>query len=243
MQRDVLRDVKFLKFFALAMTLAWVVTVVAAFGPGKGKQRFEEIDVERINIVEQDGQIKMVLSNKNRFPDPGNVLTGQHQKRVGMRTPGMVFYNDAGDECGGLIFGSKDENGKYAAGSFLGFDKYHGDQVMGIQFEEGEGKRVVGFRVWDQPELSGNQRQARAAEARKMDPGPARDAAMQEVSAAQRVFVGRGLDKAAGITLSDGNGRPRIRLVSPQNGEPKLEFLDAQGKVVQTLPATGPAGN
>jgi hypothetical protein len=59
---------------------------------------------------------------------------------------------------------------------------------------------------------------------------------MQEVGAFQRVFVGRGLNKAAILTLSDGNGRPPIRIAVAQAGEAKLEFLDAGGKVVQTLP-------
>jgi hypothetical protein len=31
------------------------------------KQKFAEIDVERINIVEKDGKLRMVISNQDRL--------------------------------------------------------------------------------------------------------------------------------------------------------------------------------
>ena len=60
---------------------------------------------------------------------------------------------------------------------------------------------------------------------------------MQQAAANQRVFIGRTSDKRASITLSDGNSRPRLRLSVGADGEAKLEFLDASGKVTQSLPA------
>ena len=75
-----------------------------ATGTGRRrKQRFEEIDVERINLVGKDGRVQLVLANKERLPDP--VIDGKTLKRSGLPTPGLIFYNDEGDECGGLIFG------------------------------------------------------------------------------------------------------------------------------------------
>jgi len=193
----------------------WLVLGVvglAAFAPRDGKQKFREIDVERINVVERDGQVKMVISNRERFPDPGNVVTGKFQKRAGLKSPGITFYNEKGDECGGLIYGSKEEaDGKYVAGSLLALDKYNGDQVMGMQYEEAGSKRVVGLHVWDQPDA-------------------------EQAKASQRVFIGRSMDRSAGMTLSDANGRVRIRMVVAPGGEAKLEFLDEAGKVLQTLP-------
>ena len=194
------------------LTLGLGVMALAAFAPRDGNQKFGEIDVERINIVERDGQVKMVISNRERFPDPGNVVTGKFQKRAGLKSPGITFYNEKGDECGGLIYTSKEEaDGKYVAGSLLALDKYNGDQVMGMQYEEAGNKRVVGLHVWDQPDA-------------------------QQAKASQRVFVGRSQDRAAKVTLSDADGRVRIRMVVAQGGEAKLEFLDENGKVLQTLP-------
>ena len=194
------------------LTLGLGVMALAAFAPRNGKQKFGEINVERINIVERDGQVKMVISNRERFPDPGNVVTGKFQKRAGLKSPGITFYNEKGDECGGLIYTSKEEaDGKYVAGSLLALDKYNGDQVMGMQYEEAGNKRVVGLHVWDQPDA-------------------------QQARASQRVFVGRSQDRAAKVTLSDADGRVRIRMVVAQGGEAKLEFLDENGQVLQTLP-------
>ena len=127
-------------------------------------------------------------------------------------------------------------DGKFDAGSLLTFDKYGGDQVLGLQFEQAGNKRTAGLHIWDQPDATGPELEAKRAEARKLDPGPAKDALLQETRASQRIFIGRSLDKSAAITLYDGNSRPRIRIVSPQSGEPRLEFLDVHGKVIQALP-------
>uniref|UniRef100_Q020R9 Uncharacterized protein n=1 Tax=Solibacter usitatus (strain Ellin6076) TaxID=234267 RepID=Q020R9_SOLUE len=194
------------------LVLGLGVMAMAGFAPRDGKVKFGEINVERINIVERDGQIKMVISNRERFPDPGNVVTGKFQKRAGLRSPGITFYNEKGDECGGLIYTSKEEaDGKYVAGSLLALDKYNGDQVMGMQYEESGSKRVVGLHVWDQPDA-------------------------EQKKASQRVFIGRSMDRSARLLLSDANGKVRIRMVVEQGGQAKLEFLDENGKVLQTLP-------
>lgn len=229
------RDVKLLKIYVLLSTAVWAVLALAAFAPHK--QRFEEIDVERINVVEKNGQIKLVISNRDRFPDPGNVVTGKFQKRSGIKSPGILFYNEIGDECGGLIYTGKEEpDGKFLSGALFTFDKFRGDQVMGLQYEQADDKRRVGFNVWDQPDVSGDEQRAKLAEARKLAAGPERDALLRQSAAFQRVFLGRGTGKAATLVLSDGNGRPRIRMAVTDDGASKLEFLDAAGKVVETLP-------
>jgi len=61
---------------------------------------------------------------------------------------------------------------------------------------------------------------------------------MQQAAAQDRVFIGRSFDKSATVTLFDPNGRPRVRMAVGQDGEPKLEFLDASGNVLETLPNT-----
>jgi hypothetical protein len=57
------------------------------------------------------------------------------------------------------------------------------------------------------------------------------------------VFIGRTNDRTATVTLSDANSRPRLRLSVRSDGEAKLEFLDASGKVTQTLPASSSASS
>ena len=73
------------------------------------------IDVERINVVEQDGTLRMVFANSALAPDP--VVDGQVLKRDSGNAAGIVFYNEHGDECGGLVFrGQRREDG-YTAGA------------------------------------------------------------------------------------------------------------------------------
>ena len=50
------------------------------------------------------------------------------------------------------------------------------------------------------------------------------------------MFVGRTREKAAALTLSDPQGRPRVQLQVDTQGAAKLEFLDEKGHVVQRLP-------
>jgi len=103
------------------------------------KKKIKEIDVERINIVEKDGRLRMVISNSERYPAPmlqGKVI-GKRQVKWG---GGIIFYNDEQDECGGLGFGG----GRQGAGAGLFFDQYKQDQIVGLFYNEGEGQRLYG---------------------------------------------------------------------------------------------------
>ena len=53
----------------------------------------------------------------------------------------------------------------------------------------------------------------------------------------RRVFVGKNTDRSAAIMLADAAGKPRINLQVDADGQARIEFLDAEGKVIQRLPA------
>src|SRR5215468_11755850 len=120
METRLAREVRFLKAYAIVTTLFFGAIVFYGFRLADQKPKFEEIDVERINIVEKDGKIKLVISNKDRFPDP--YIDGKFiPLRNGGKTAGMIFYNDKGDECGGLSFSGDSKDGKTGAGGGLLF--------------------------------------------------------------------------------------------------------------------------
>src|SRR6185436_1955250 len=103
MDNKLQRDVRFLKAYSLFITLLLAVVAFSAISRADQKNKVEELDVERINIVEKDGKVKLVIANKDRFPDP--IIDGKtYPMRQGGKTAGMIFYNDKGDECGGLSF-------------------------------------------------------------------------------------------------------------------------------------------
>ncbi len=232
------RDIRIVKMYAVMATLLIALPSyvgLTAMAAQTRNQKFDEIDVERINIVERDGKIKLVIANKERLPGP--VVGGKTYERVGLKSPGILFYNDKGDESGGLRTASTEGGGKYVAGGGLAFDKYDGDEVIGMRYNDENGSRTVGLRILDQPDASAEEQKRNFDEARKLPPGPERDALRQQAVAAPRVFVGRSADRSATVTLSDANGRPRLRMSVAAGGEAKLEFLDVDGKVLQTLPA------
>src|SRR5215475_266480 len=104
----------FLKSYAVLMTLLVGVQSLAAFRQSAQKARFTELDVERINIVEPDGKLRMVISNRPRSIGP--VYQGKPFGYAGGTRPGIIFFNDEGTENGGLTFtGRRREDGTYSS--------------------------------------------------------------------------------------------------------------------------------
>jgi hypothetical protein len=236
------RDVRLLKTYAIVVTLLLGGLISAGFSQSSQKNKFGEIDVERINIIEKDGRLKMVLSNSER-QHPG-VIDGRTLSRS--RPAGMLFFNDKGDECGGLSFNGEQKDGKASAGALLAFDRFLQDQTVAIQYGENNGQYSAGLRVWDRPDSSLGEVVDKLQTIQKMSDGPEKTDAMQKLremsgaGVAQRVFVGKTREKAAALTLSDPQGRPRAQLIVDAKGAGRLEFLDEKGVVVQSIPAQAP---
>jgi hypothetical protein len=54
-----------------------------------------------------------------------------------------------------------------------------------------------------------------------------------------RVYVGKNAEKESEVTLYDAAGKARIKMLVAADGTPKLDFLDATGKVTYSLPQDG----
>ena len=70
MDNEIRRELRLLKVYATGITVLLGTVSMAAFRQASQKQRFTEIDVERINIVEPDGKLRMVISNRPRSIGP-----------------------------------------------------------------------------------------------------------------------------------------------------------------------------
>jgi hypothetical protein len=236
------KEVRFWKIYAAMATFFCAVFFLSAFAVHSKKQKFEEIDVERINIVEKDGKLRMVISNQER-QHPG-IVNGKILKRDGPRPPGMIFFNHLGDEMGGFIFGDNGGNGHFGS---LTFDKVKNDQAVGFRYLESDnGAYQAGLEVWQQPNLPLDVVEAKWEAARKIPDEAARKAAMQALidnneSTQQRLFLGKQRDNAAMLVMSDIKGKPRIRMQVAPDGTPKLEFLDEAGKVIYSVPNSSSA--
>ena len=98
-------------------------------------KKLKKIDVEQLNIVDENGTVRLKLFNNQNIPpvimDGEDALPDHRQSEP---IAGMMFYNAEGDEAGGLIFGSqKDKDGNYVSGGSLTFDQYKQDQVVQME--------------------------------------------------------------------------------------------------------------
>jgi hypothetical protein len=218
---------------ALACAALGVTAAIATVQAQTARQRITELDVERLNVVEPDGQLVMALANTSRLPDP---LLGGKTIETGRNGPGIIFFDGKGWEVGGLLYGTRANGG--ATGHFS-FDQFHNDQVVYMQYDDnGSTTRRAGLFVVDRartPTLDEVVRlrgeQASASAERKA----AIDAQLRAAAGAQRVFVGSE-NETAMVRLRDRQGRDRIRLAVDPQGVARLEFLDAAGTVVDRVP-------
>src|ERR1700749_2684464 len=97
---------KFLLIYSTVVSTALLCLVLIGATPHHTAD-FDELRVHRINIVEPDGTLRMVISNKDRLPPV--IIKGRERPDMGEPRPqaGMLFYNDEGSENGGLIFGGR----------------------------------------------------------------------------------------------------------------------------------------
>lgn len=200
-------------------------------------RKFDEIDVERINVVETDGKLRMVISNQLR-QHPGVMDGITYDERKGKRPPGLMFFNEKGDELGGLVF---DGNTGKGQGGSLTFDKFRGDQtIQFIHEEETDESYFAGLKMSDQ-NMPLNELVNKQKEISKLPTKEAQDSAYralreQGLLMTERLRIGKDYDKSSIIKMKDAKGKVRIELKVEASGSSKLNFLDEAGKVIYSLP-------
>lgn len=235
------REVRFLKIYAGALTLLCAAVALTAFAPQQRRQKFEEIDVERINVVEKDGRLRLVVSNRERQTPV--VVDGRTIGKGGERAPGLIFFNEKGDEVGGLTFDGNTGEGQQLS---LTLDKFRGDQTVALQHREAAAGDYFAGLTLNDVNLPTAELVARMEAVRRLPDEAARNAALREMRErgdfiVNRLMVGRGRDRASFIDLADAKGRPRIRISVAADGNPRIAFLDESGKVTHSLPDAGAA--
>ena len=141
---------QFLLIYSAVLSTAFAVVLLS--GGAAHRSQFDEIQVHRINVVEPNGTLRMVISNKDRLPPV--IVKGKEHPEFGEPRPqaGMLFYNDEGSENGGLIFGGRqNEKGEVIdAGGSLSFDKYGANQIVQLAGVDNSTDRFAGLAVSDQ---------------------------------------------------------------------------------------------
>lgn len=206
--------------------------------------RFETLSVERLNIIEADGTVKMLLTNTTRFPVTeevnGKVLNEDRKKRSG-----MLFFNEEGTEAGGFIYdGRKNEHG-HSAGMSLTFDKYDGDQVMQLlTVDEKRGDRRVirsGLAFNDRAEFETQDRTREIMrELAQISDRSTRQAKVAEyeqqglIGGAPRILLGKTASQNNGLFLFAKDGSPRAMFYVDEHDEVQLQFINSKGNITHT---------
>ena len=252
MDQELQREIRRLRRINAVSLAALIIFAVAAFSrvvaPPPTSAKFDVIDVGRINVREPDGTIRLAISNKAHFPDP--VIDGKsYPLRSGAKPAGLIFFNDLGDEDGGLIWSGKKVADGFDAGASLTMDQWRQDQTVQISYEGGpKSTQWAGLRVIDRPEKAMGPMLDLAMKAMKLPEGPRRDSALRAVrqfaadsgmTPASRILIGKGAEKAATVRLNDPAGRTRILLRVDSLGAPTMQFLDSTGHVTYELPGAG----
>src|SRR6266571_712080 len=217
------RELRFLRLYALGNSLVMIVLVTAAFRQTASPQKFDRISVQRLDVVDANGTLRLVVSNKDRM-HPG-VMDGKSIDRP-RPVAGMLFFNDEGDEVGGLTYTGREANGTRQANAGLMFDQLKQDQTIGFSYSESNGRRTAGFQVWDRADSHLSDLITQLNDANKIQDRAQRNAAVAAIRAAappgpRRVFVGKNGDRAALIALSDAQGKPRLVFTVDAAGNPR----------------------
>lgn len=198
-------------------------------------ERFDEIVVKRMRVVDASGKTRLLLSGK---PMPEGTIDGRVLTRAGgpRQVAGLMFFNDQGDEQGGLTYsGTAGEQS-----GTLTFDAWHQDQALEIQHADspsGSDSFVAGnelpttslaqiapefFREYNALHTD-EERQALRARYRR-----------EGKFGRQRWLIGNRAGSSE-VRLNDTKGRLRLLLHVDADGKAHIDFLDENGTVTKSI--------
>lgn len=167
----------------------------------------DRISARRIDIVDEDGVIRMTLAADT----PAPIIDGIQYRRA-FDVSGLILYDDKGSERGG--FGVADVEGGMAV---LALDHPAMDAIGWRVSPDGG----VSFTINQAPPLI-----REPALGDRLVPG---------VETSSRVRLTVGADGTPAVALADKDDRPRVRMTVTPEGFGAIEFLNAAGEVVHTL--------
>src|SRR5690606_33885690 len=106
------KELRLLRLYTILSIPLLGVLLFSALTKRTDPPYFEEITVERINVVEPDGRRKLVIASSARQTE--GTIGGVEVPLERTREAGMIFFNDYGDEIGGLLFGGDRTRGVHS---------------------------------------------------------------------------------------------------------------------------------
>ena len=167
----------------------------------------DRISARRIDIVDEDGTIRMTLAAET----PAPIIDGiQYRRAFGVS--GLILYDEKGSERGG--FGVADVDGGMAV---LALDHPAMDAIGWRVSPDGS----VAFSINQAPPLI-------------RDPGLG-DRLVPGVETATRIKLTVAADGTPAVALADRQDRTRVRMSVTEEGYGAIEFMIAAGEVIHVL--------
>lgn len=168
----------------------------------------DRITARRIDIVGDDGTIRMTLSATT----PAPIIDGIQYKRA-FNVSGMVLFDAKGNERGG--FGIADRS--IGSTAVLALDHPAMDAIGWRVDPDG----AVNFIINQAPLLVRDPNYDN-----RLVPG---------IPAPTRIKLSVASNGTPAVALSDANDQPRVRMTVTSEGYGAIEFLDATGKIIYVL--------
>jgi hypothetical protein len=191
----------FLQLFIMIYVPVSAILFIYLFNSiSKSGNSFEEISVKRINVIDEAGHNRMVISNQDLMPNP--IIAGKEYERK-IAPAGIIFYDEKGDEIGGLALSTLNNSGLRA----LSFDYANADAIGLLSQEDLNGNNFrAGILIMDK-DLSGK-------------PG-------SNISRLKLITE----NGNAGLFINGPDEKPRISIVVDSVGNPSIQLFDENGKV------------
>lgn len=243
MDTRIQRELRLLKANALISVLLFAVLILlgATKTAKQASATFDTVTVHRIKLLDRQGKLAMVLTNHDD-PQP-SIMAGKTMYRQGGGGNEIIFYNQLGDEQGGLMWdGSSNPDGSNASSAnVMSFDTANTDQLLQVRDGNENGKVFSYVIGWNRPNYKSAAMQKLMDELYSAKTDSERQAIFAQHPDLMNANVTRylfGYDNSntAQVMLADGKGHPRIKMFVTPEGESQLQFLDANGKVTAEFP-------
>jgi hypothetical protein len=242
METKILHRIRLLQICVLLSILLNMFFLLNFFLPIIPQQRFKVINAERINIREKNGILKAALSNSAGFNE------GQRAEQGAVRLSGLMFYNEEGQETGGLVYLGKTIPGGQDADVSLTMDQYNQDQnvyLHHVEHKDSLGSGIEdGLTINSRPDWKGiKEEYSIYKEMDKLPPDDREALKLKSLQAGKistrRAFYGvrRGITNQesyddAGLFLKNKLGRDAIKIYVDKDNKPHFEIYDSLGKSI-----------
>ncbi len=210
-------------------------------------EKFDEIDVGRINVIDKNGVIKLVIASNNKIRQDSQ---NDNLNKDEFKASGILFRNEEGEECGGLIYsGKKTRNGQNADAS-LTFDQYNQDQNVVLMHKEAvdslessidDGLMIIqrpNYKKVEEEYKTYDKLNALSLPEKKLD-SIKFDYANKDIISRRRLFIGtkRGMKEnksfnETGLFIKSNGGTNRIGIFVDKENIPHFEVYASDGKTI-----------